>query len=167
MKYWVCALFALLASVARAETLVCSAGQCRMEFNSPDPNRAHSSANEFAGEVGRLLKVHYPSKVLEPRVKIEQAVKNGKQVFRFVWTCRIVKTSAKEADYFFDRRGTLWHGRTLEEAKEFVDRENDKKSRLVFRDGNWNKPAHASHSSFTASGEWWYVQEIFLTAPKQ
>lgn len=146
-------------------------GNCEFVFTSANPDEAHNSANVFSREVGNALKATYPSKILLPNVKLEVININGQRSYRFTWTCKIVKSSETEANYYFDRRGTMLSGKTLSEAKTKVEAELEKSGKVqTMRKGfkNANMPASFIKDSFSGSDRegYWYVKEFFMVAPK-
>lgn len=145
-----------------------------VSFNGDE---AHKSGNAFADKVGNALKENWknsrPSKVKNPRVKISMRNTDGKTEFKFTWQCDIENCEAKDADRYFDRRGTLLCGKTLEEAKLKVEAElgSSNKVNEMMQDfdrvyGKHKMPlsfVSESHSQ-SADGIHWYVKEFFCTA---
>lgn len=78
-----------------------------LTYESTDPSQAHLSANDFARQIGNLLKQNFPSKVVSPKATLYWYHKNGTDWYRITWSCRIIPASEKDADYYFDRRGLL------------------------------------------------------------
>jgi hypothetical protein len=90
---------------------------------STSPVSAHRSGNVFAERVGNLLKTRYPSRVQSPNVKMEVVHRGKQKLYRLTWSCLVVDASERNADYYFDRRGSLQSGKTLAEARIKVERE--------------------------------------------
>ncbi len=143
-----------------------------LRFASLSPAGAHLSANDFAREVGNLLKEQYPAKVLEPKVSLSIGTSWGEVSYQFSWSCRIVKTTPEKADYYFDRRGTMGYAKTLKEAQFQVDAE-------IVRSGKVHRlqqtfPRGIIYNTFVKKvfvyskqdNDWWCLKEYFLVAPK-
>lgn len=168
------ALLVALISFARAEAQVVqkNGDLYELSFTSHNPTEVHGSANAFAQQIGDVLKYSYPSKVIDPSVRLQIFEKDSQKYYRLIWSCRIVKVSTvAEADYYFDRRGTLLPGTTLAEARSRVEAElqsSDKvsKMRAAFRGGKI--PVSFIRDSFagSAASKYWYIKEFFLVAPK-
>lgn len=163
--------FLLGLSSAEAQTLQKDGDHYELTFVSPDPGKAHDSANSFAQQVGDALKSSYPSRVLDPSVNLRVFVRGGQRFYRIVWSCRIVKASIADADYYFDRRGTLLAETTLTEAKRKVEAEIERSGKVsIMRRGfrNAKIPESFVRDSFSGSSTegYWYLKEFFLTAPK-
>ncbi len=146
-------------------------GDCEFVFSSNDPGKAHESANTFADEVGKLLKREYPSRILNPRLKLEVSGAGTKKNYRIRWNCKILKTTPENADYYFDRRGTLLSGKTLNEAKQKVEAELARSQKVeIMRKGfkHPNIPPSFIQDSFSGSENegYWYIKEIFMVASK-
>lgn len=148
-------------------------GNCEFMFTSPNANEAHNSANRFATEVGNILKSAYPSRrVLNPSVRLEILTSNNQKLYRLIWKCNIVKSSTGDADYYFDRRGTLLPGKTLEEAKDKVEAELQKSGKVEEmrkRFGGRGKIYESFIRDSSAGSEkdgYWYIKEFFLVAQK-
>ena len=162
---------AFFAGFSHAETMQKDGDRYELVFASTDAAKAHESANAFAREVGDILKSNYPSRVLDPNVNLAVFTKNNQKVFRFVWSCRIVKASVNDADYYFDRRGTLLSGATLAQAKRNVETELAASAKVkAMRNGfkNTRIPDSFIRDSFLGSSSegYWYVKEFFMVAPK-
>ncbi|MEK7148058.1 MAG: hypothetical protein AAB758_02060 [Patescibacteria group bacterium] len=170
------AIFVFLAfltglSSANAQTLQKDGDHYELTFISPDPGKAHDSANTFAQQVGNVLKSTYPSRVLAPNVSLRVFMRGEQKFYRIVWSCRIVKASLADANYYFDRRGTLLSGPTLAEAKRKVETEIERSGKVsIMRKGfrSARIPESFIRDSFSgASTEgYWYIKEFFLVAPK-
>ena len=142
-----------------------------LTFVSPNPSEAHNSANAFAKQVGDVLKTSYPSKVLDPSVSLRVFTKDGQKFYRLTWSCRIVKASVTDADYHFDRRGTLLSGSTLTDVKRKVDTEIEKSGKISTMRKSFQSskiPENFIRDSFSGSNieGYWYIKEFFLVAPK-
>ena len=130
----------------------------------------HDTANAFAQKVGDQLKALYPSRVLDPRVDLKVYKHGGQQLFRITWSCRIVRSSVQDADWLFDRRGSLKSGATIALARAAVDKDildTDKVNDLR-RMPNGRVPENfvrESRSGSSAEG-FWFIREYFGTAPK-
>lgn len=138
---------------------------------SSDAAEAHLSANAFAKEVGDRLKASYPSRLVDPSVQLHVSMRDGKRQFRLTWSCRIVPSSEQDADWVFDRRGTLMPGTTPEEAARRVEDELARSGKVVllrrsFPNGRMPGSFVSSSSSGSASEGYWHIREFFLTAPK-
>lgn len=170
------AIFVFLAflsgfSSAYAQTLQKDGDRYELTFVSPDPGKAHDSANAFAQQVGDALKASYPSKVLDPNVNLQVFVRGGQKFYRIVWSCRIVKALLIDADYYFDRRGTLLSGPTPTEAKRKVEAEIERSGKVSIMRRSFRTariPESFIRDSFSGSAAegYWYIKEFFLTAPK-
>ncbi len=165
-------LVGLGSSRAEAQTLTKEGDRYELAFVSADPGKAHDSANAFADEVGKTLKSLYPSKVVDPSVELRVFLRDGKNMYRIIWSCRIVKASVSDADYYFDRRGTLLPGSTLSEAKRNVEAEIERSQKVSsmrknFPQGKIPEPFIQETFSGTAKEGYWYLKEFFLVAPKQ
>ena len=126
--------------------------------------------NAFAKQVGDRLKALYPSRVLDPRVDLKVYKRDGQQMFRIVWSCRIVPATEKDADWLFDRRGALKPGSTIELAHAAVDKDikDTGKADELRRMPSGRAPAsfvRESRSGSMAEG-YWLIREYFGTAPK-
>jgi hypothetical protein len=167
-----------LASLAHTEKtqienkLINKDGKWEFVFTSADPEEAHNSANRFANEVGNQIKREYPSIVAEPTLALEVFTSNGQKMYRMTWGCRILKSTPINADYYFDRRGTLLWGRTLDEAKSNVEAEIKKSGKVELMRKKFGSKAKIystfikeAYSGSEAEG-YWYIKEFFLTAPK-
>ena len=160
-------------SSANAQTLQKDGDHYELMFVSPDPGKAHNSANAFAQQVGDVLKSAYPSKVLDPTVSLRVLVftRGGQKFYRLTWSCRIVKASVADADYYFDRRGTLLPGPTLTEAKRKVETEIERSGKVSTMRKAFTSakiPENFIRDSFSGSSAegYWYIKEFFLVAPK-
>jgi hypothetical protein len=146
-------------------------GNCEFTFTSPNQSEAHNSANVFAREIGNALKSGYPSKVLDPKVHLQVFIRGGQKLYSLTWTAKIVKASVAEANWVFDRRGTLLSGQTLAEAKSRVEAQLEKSKKVSelrhFKSANI--PKSFIQDSFARSGEqeYWYIKEFFMVAPIQ
>ncbi|MBA3733079.1 hypothetical protein H0W91_01750 [Patescibacteria group bacterium] len=165
-------LILLISTVVKAQNqgVKCERGQCRMEVTSIDGKTAHDSANTFAVIVGNELKAHYPSKILEPKFEFEVRKQGSYEVFHIIWFCRIVSASSSDADYYFDRRGTLREARTKAYAQKLVRQENQHKFGNTLGVGiyKWKVVSSGVVGSFasTDGNRWWYLEEIFMVAPR-
>ncbi len=158
-------------SSANAQTFQKDGDHYELTFVSPDPGKAHDSANTFAQQVGDALKSAYPSKVLDPTVSIRVFIRGGQKFYRLTWNCRIVKASVADADYYFDRRGTLLPGSTLTEAKRKVETEIERSGKVSAMRKSFRSakiPENFIRDSFSGSSAegYWYIKEFFLVAPK-
>ncbi len=158
-------------SSANAQTLQKDGGHYELTFVSPNPGKAHDSVNAFAEQVGDVLKSTYPSKVLDPTVSLRVFIRNGQKFYRLTWSCRIVKASVSDADYYFDRRGTLLSGSTLTEAKRKVETEIERSDKVSIMRKSLKSakiPENFIRDSFSGSSAegYWYIKEFFLVAPK-
>lgn len=142
-------------------------------FESRDGAEAHKSGNEFAKRVGETLKQQYPSKVENPSVSIEVVEEAGVAKFKFTWRCNFAKSKKEEADYYFDRRGTLLSGETPEIAHNNVEAELKQSGKVQqmmdafdLQYGNHRMPnSFVSESvSQPVKGKVWCVREFFCTA---
>ncbi len=172
MRYLMAVLMLLCsAGLASAQPLVCTGDRCTLTFESTDPTKAHDSANDFTRLVGDRLKAQYPSQILDPRVDLSVHKQNGQTVFRFVWSARIVKALVPNADWNFDRRGTLMAAKSLQDAIVAVEQEivdSKKVQEMRRRYSMSNIPESFVRDSYSGSNQegWWYVKEYFLVAPK-
>lgn len=156
---------------AKAQGLLKIGDLYELTVTVPNQQEAHDSANTFAYEVGNVLKATYPSKVLDPKVDLHVFMKDGQVVYRLTWSCRMVSASVTDADYYFDRRGTLLLGPTLDQAKRKVNSElkESNKVQVMRRAFKRSKiPAGFIKDSFSGSSAegYWYIKEFFLVAPK-
>jgi hypothetical protein len=163
--------FAFLTGFSGAETIQKSGDVYKLAFTSADASRAHMSANVFVREVGNALKASYPSKVLDPNVNLTVLTKNGRKLFYLVWSCRIVRASINEADYYFDRRGTLLGGATPKIAKLGVEAEiatsrKVQAMRKSFRNSRIPESFIRNSSSGSRAEGYWHIKEYFLVAPR-
>lgn len=142
-----------------------------LDFESSDATKAHNSANDFARLVGDELKQQFPSRILDPDVELRVFEVGGEMRFQMIWTARIVPTSIEDADYFFDRRGSLLLGATKETACSQVDEEiaDSRKVETLRRSFPHGKMplgfVQKSVSGSFANG-YWCIKEYFLVAPK-
>ena len=172
MKHLLAAILLLCAvGLADAQTLQCIGDRCTFTVESPDPKLAHDGANDFSRLVGDRLKAQYPSQVLDPRVDLAVYILNGKKIFHLMWSVRIVRTIVPNADWQFDRRGTLLWGRTLQVARDNVEMEFKKSGKVsTMRQGfkSSNIPPSFVRDSYSGSSleGYWYIKEYFLVAPK-
>lgn len=158
-------------SSAYAQTLQKDGDRYELAFVSSDPGKAHDSANAFAQQVGDLLKSSYPSKVLDPNLSLQVFMRDGQKFYRIVWSCRVVRASLVDADYYFDRRGTLLSGSTPLEAKRKVETEIERSGKVSIMRRSFRSariPESFIRDSFSGSitEGYWYIKEFFLTAPK-
>jgi hypothetical protein len=154
-----------------AQNLVKDGDHYEFVFISADAGKAHTSADVFATQVGTTLKIEYPSRILNPAVDLAVFIRNNAKIFRFTWSCRIVKTSPENADYYFDRRGTLLFGKTLTEVKRNVEIDVERSGKIWAMRKNFRGakiPESFIRDSFAGSSleGYWYVKEFFLVAPK-
>ncbi len=142
-------------------------------FESTNGAEAHKSGNEFAKIVGDTLKKQYPSKVQNPLVKIEVIKESGVSKFKFTWHCNFVKSKKEEADYYFDRRGTLLFGETPQIAHDNVETELKQSGKVQqmmdtfnLKYGNHRMPKSFVSESISqpVDGKVWCVREFFCTA---
>ncbi len=63
----------------------------------------HSIANEFASDIGKVLKANYPAKVTD--VDVEILFSNG--MYTLTYTATITKCVEGQHHYYFDHRGSL------------------------------------------------------------
>lgn len=156
--------------VANAQTLQKKGDSYQLRFESADPEVAHNSANLFAQGVGDVLKSSYPSRVLEPSVNLSVSMTDGKKTYHLVWSCRVVKASIQDADYYFDRRGTMMSGLTPEIARRNVDLELEKSNKVNIARrairGARIFPGFIKDSLSGSGSQYWYIREFFLVAPK-
>lgn len=140
-------------------------------FESSDGAEAHKSGNEFANRVGNILKSQYPSKIENPAVKIE--VTDHK--FQFIWHCNFVRCAEEDADYYFDRRGTLLSGENAQIAHDNVEAELKQSGKVqhMIELFNLKYGGHRMPDSFVSEsisepikGKVWCVREFFCTAKK-
>lgn len=153
---------------------------CKSEIGIK-PEKVHESGNEFAKTVGALLKAHYPAKVVEVRATF--SIVNGPPInigpYRIDWYARIEKTDSANADYYFDRRGTLLSGPSEASACNAVETElqMSKKVQSMMDDfdkafGGHRMPKEfvtrstACQSFEIGSDMWWCLEEYFCTSPK-
>ncbi len=159
-------------SVAVALYIALSRDGCALTSISRDPVQGHLSANEFARQVGEQLKVHFPSKVIDPQVELRIYRKNGVRYFEHRWSCRIVPATDSQADFFFDRRGALSSGSTLEEAKAAVKKEIESSGKVQLLIDSFEKTYgnHLMPQSFVSFSyskdkeQFWVINEYFITA---
>ncbi len=154
----------------------CKGGKCEFMFTSPNSKEAHDySANKFEKEVGDALKDAYPSKILDPNVILQILRINGQKLYRLYWSCRIVKAKPSEADYYFDRRGTMLPGPTLPAAKAVVEAELKSSDKVEAMRKAWEAKGKKGKiydtfikdsSAGSDSTGYWYIKEFFLVAPK-
>jgi len=160
--------------LAHAQTLDCpkNTDRCTLILEMPRAGIAHdASANTFQDLVGKRLKALYPSKVLDPRIDLVVYKDNDQFIWRFTWTCRIVKATPQDADWYFDRRGTLLLGPTPDVARNRVDAEISASQKVTEMRQHYhlpNVPQSFIRDSFSGSNAegWWYVKEYFLVAPR-
>lgn len=145
------------------------------EFESSNGAEAHKSGNEFAKRVGDILKLQYPSRVENPVVIIEVTEELGVVKFKFTWRCNFVKSKKEEADYYFDRRGTLSFGETPQIAHNNVEAELKQSGKVQqmmdafdLQYGNHKMPNSFVSESISqpVEGRVWCVREFFCTAKK-
>ena len=158
-------------SGTEAQTLQRDGDHFELVFTSKDAGKAHASANVFARDIGDILKVSYPSKVLDPSIRLTVFTRNNQKLFRLVWSCRVVRTSANDADYYFDRRGTLLWGVTPAEAKRKVGTEIETSRKVWamhqnFRGAKIPKSFIQDSISGSRSEGYWYLKEFFMVAPR-
>ena len=159
-------------SFVRAEPQACKEdGKCGLTFVSPDPARAHLSANMFQEAVQVQLRKKYPSRVVEPRIFLRVFELKGKPAFSLTWKCQIIPATPETAEYYFNRRGTMLRGRTRDEAERNVNVEVEHSGKVAEMRGLYkrsNIPATFVQDSLTGSDTdgWWYIKEYFLVAPK-
>jgi hypothetical protein len=140
-------------------------------YESGDGAEAHKSGNEFANRVGNILKQQYPSRIENPSVRIEVS----DQKFKFIWNCNFVKCEERDADYYFDRRGTLLSGANAQIAHNNVEAElrQSGKVQQMMDSFDLKYGGHKMPNSFVsesisqpAGGKVWCVREFFCTAKK-
>lgn len=174
MKHLLAAILLLCAvSPADAQSLTCVGDRCTLMFESANSKEAHDSANDFSRLVGDRLKAQYPRQILDPRVDLTIYILNGVKTFRVVWSVRLVKTQIYNADWQFDRRGSLRPGKTLDEAAAKVEDDIRKtgkvdEMRAKYPGKKTNIPPSFVRSSYSGSsleGYWW-IKEYFMTVPK-
>ncbi|MDP1760148.1 MAG: hypothetical protein Q8L01_01695, partial [Candidatus Woesebacteria bacterium] len=158
-------------SSANAQTLQKDGDHYELTLVSPNPGTAHNSANTFAQQVGDVLKSTYPSKVLDPTVSLRVFMRGDQKFYRLTWSCRIVKASVADADYYFDRRGTLLSGSTLTDAKRKVETEIERSGKVSIMRKAFTSakfPENFIRDSFSGSSAegYWYIKEFFLVVPK-
>jgi hypothetical protein len=167
-----CAVLQIGSFPASAQTLQRTGDRYELSYVSLDPGWAHDSAEAFTHEIGNVLKNNYPSKVLDPDVHLRVYKKNNRKLFRFVWSCRIVTATEQDADYYFDRRGTLLWGASASKARRKVNDEIRSSGKIQAMRENFGKGASIpgdfvrDSSSGSHSEGYWYVKEFFLVAPK-
>lgn len=174
MKIIVILLLSFLCSPLFAQ-LMQKGDSYALTATSPDPAQGHLSGNEFAKQVGILLKKQYPSKVADPRIQLKVFRKAGVIYFQHVWSCKILKTDPGDADYFFDRRGTLLKGNSLKAARSAVQQEiqtSQKVQQLITsferEFGNHRMPnSFVSESCSELDDSFWCIEEYFIAARKQ
>lgn len=139
------------------------------------PKQAHLSANDFAEQAGKFLKDNYPSEIIKPKLTMAIRFVDQKEVFHFVWSCKIVPTTPDKAQFYFDRRGTVASGKTKEEAVSNVNNEiaasrkvEDVKEKFQIAYGNYSMPDNFILNASTTSrdGQHWYIAEYLITSQK-
>lgn len=139
-------------------------------FSSSSGKEAHLSANTFVKMVHDSLIHYFPSRVND----ISVLISNRKGVFTFSWNCYLYSCKNNEADYHFDRRGTLLSGKTLDEARKNVESELAKSRKIInmingFKNkyGSYAMPKKFDIETFTKEGpRYWYLREFFCVASK-
>ena len=134
-------------------------------FSSEDEGEAHKSAAVFAHMVGDSLKKYFPAQV--NNITVDLFIKEG--IFNFVWECHLDPSTEKEADYYFDREGALFSGRTLCEAYQRVDRDlrkNEKALTLIEQLGRDRGRYFFKTIQRRSEGSFWCLKEFFCIAPK-
>lgn len=158
-------------SMAQGQTLEQQGDLFEMSFSSSNPTEAHNSANRFASLIGDELKQRFPSKILDPDVELRIYMQNGQKLYRLTWYCRIVPASIGDADYYFDRRGSMLAGATINEARQKVQDEIMTSKKVLSMRKSFPKgeiPFSFVRESFSGSSteQYWLIREYFLTAPK-
>jgi hypothetical protein len=141
-----------------------------------DPGQAHMGANDFAKQVGNLLKERYPSKVEGLKVTLTINILGGEELYHLSYFCYVVPTTPDQAQYYFDRRGTILSGKTDEDAKNKVNAQINNTNKIgklkeSFQKtyGNYYMPDEfvLDSASKSQDGKSWYVKEYFITAQKK
>ncbi|MEI7741262.1 MAG: hypothetical protein WCJ29_02040 [bacterium] len=145
-----------------------------LSAESGDPQKVHGSANDFARLVGERLKSEFPRKVVNPNVELRIWKRDGKYVYLLLWSARLIPVRPEQADCYFDRRGTMVSGISLEAADKALKaiEEKEKKLETARADfqtkfGNSSSPTSFTRISYVGSGMEkmaWVIQESFLTA---
>ncbi len=122
----------------------------------------HLIANDFANEVGKALKEHYPSKVKDVMLSLRAV---GGQL-SLTYKATLLKCSTQEAQRHFDHRGALavnmqWTA-SLNDATERSYRQKDqceKEFRIVY--GGCHSIPRNDYVKY--KNRWWAIQEFFIT----
>lgn len=146
---------------------------------SSDPMKAYESAKIFVEQVEQLLKNNYPSRVEDPTVKLKIYSRNGKIIYQFTWSCQVTACEKSEADWYFDRRGTMLSGKSMFEAFRKVEKDLAQTGKIRKLKARYDSPTlfggcggHRMPDSFVSTcyahddKAWWCVREFFITAPK-
>ncbi len=132
--------------------------------------KAYDGGKVFEEQIGDLLKEKYPSKLLDPRVSLQISNDGGTRLFVITWSCLLIQTKDKDADYYFLRRGTIQHGATLAAVELSVEEELRKSGKVkamrkAFPGGripsSFIQDAHVG----SETDGYWYVKEFFMVAP--
>ncbi len=165
-------LVAGTAGLARAELLAHTGNRYALQAVRTNASEAHKTANDFARQVGEVLKRTYPSKVSKPQVRLWITTSSkGETEYHLLWSCIITKTTPRHADFHFDRRGTMRPGETLAVAHANTVREPEQSQKVHellqgFRGAHIPRGfvqdayAHPPHDGY------WALHEIFAVAPK-
>ncbi len=154
----------------------------KISRSGTDPKNVHESANDFSLAVGRYLKGNYPSRVTDVVVTISANIEpltDGSN-YTIKWSAKIEPCDSVDADYFFDRRGTLLSGPTEVEAIKAVQKEIEVSGKVESMINNFDETYgnHRMTEDYVSvstvclnhqSGKnvWWCLKEYFCTAKKE
>ncbi len=140
---------------------------------SVSPERVHDTANKFQEDVGNKLKAMYPAKVKNVTVEISHFFMrdNSTVVHVFKWDAELVQCEEKDADHYFDRRGTYLNGISKSAARDSVIKEmkQTRKAELLEQEfkklGSTRTVVKESQSGNEKLG-FWALREVFVIAKK-
>ncbi len=138
-----------------------------------NPENIHNTANQFQEDVGKKLKAMYPARVKNVSVDISHFFMrdNSTVVHVFKWDAELVQCEEKDADYYFDRRGTYLNGISKSAARDSVIKEmkQTRKAELLEQEfkklGSTRTVVKESQSGNEKLG-FWALREVFVIAKK-
>ena len=101
--------------------------------------------------------------------------RGGQKLYRLIWSCKIVSSSEAEANYHFDRRGTIQSGRTITEARSKVEAELVNSNKADEMRAAWQAkggkgiiyPSFIKESCAGSDTEGhWCIKELFMVISK-
>ncbi len=133
----------------------------RMSVNNSN-DYLHRIANDFANEVGVVLRKRAPSRVENTSVKL--TVRD--EQLCLTYTAKIVSCTKEKAQHHFDHRGALSastnQSRSLHDARTRSYQQKNKAEK-EFKRVYGNAKCILSSDCTKYKKEWWTIQEFFIT----